>query len=87
MVLTEIKNWYLILDTFTKNDYIWITSIGCNITVTPPLTQTVNLLNGTTIHYVTEAPRIEIETTCKQQQSMLQLKYGDLLYLKNMYYE
>ena len=81
MTMRELKIWRLCTETFTKTDYIWITGLGCDLTIHNPEPETITLYSGTRQYYK-EAPWIEIITTCDKQQSMLQLKFGNSLYLK-----
>ena len=77
MMFRELKIWRLNKEPFTKTDYIWIKELGCDLTVHNPEPETITLASGTRQYY-----GIEIQTTCDKQQSMLQLKYGDSLSLK-----
>ena len=79
--MREVKTWHLYIEPFTKVDYIWITGLGCVLTIKNPEPEEVTLPSGTR-RYFKAAPWIEVETTCEKQQSMLQLKYGESLYLK-----
>ena len=81
MIMYEFKIWRLCKETFTEIDYIWITGLGCDLTINNPEPETVTLASGTRRYYK-EAPWIEIVTTCDKQQSMLQLKYGDSIYIR-----
>ena len=78
---TAIKTWGLYLENFTKIDYIWITGLGCALAIKNPEPENITLPSGTR-QYFKAAPEILITTTCEKQQSMLQLKYGDSIYLK-----
>lgn len=81
MIVRELKIWHLYKEPFIKTDYIWIKGLGCDLTVHNPEPENITLASGTRQFYKA-APWIEVETTSEKQQSMLQLKYGDLLYLK-----
>lgn len=83
MILREIKTWHLYKDPFTEIDYIWINGLNCSLTIHNPEPETITLASGTRQYYKA-APWIEIETTSDKQQSMLQLKYGDSMYLKEI---
>ena len=80
MMFRELKIWHLHKEPFTKTDYGWITGLGCDLTVHNPEPENITLASGTRQYYAA-APWIEIQTTCDKQQSMLQLKFGNLLYL------
>jgi hypothetical protein len=81
MMFRELKIWHLHKEPFTKTDYIWITGLDCTFTMHNPEPETITLASGTRQYYAA-APWIEIQTTCDKQQSMLQLKYGNSLSLK-----
>ena len=81
MIFREIKIWSLYKEPFTEIDYIWIKGLDCTLTIKNTKPIEINTLSETQ-YCQGPAPWIEIETTCDKQQSMLQLKYGDLLYLK-----
>ena len=81
MIFRELKIWHLYKEPFTEIDYIWIKGLDCTLTIRNPEPVNITLPSGTQQYYKA-APWFEIETTCDKQQSMLQLKYGDLLYLK-----
>jgi hypothetical protein len=78
---TAFKIWGLYLENFTEIDYTWITGLGCELSIIRPEPENITLPSGTRQYYKA-APEILITTTCDKQQSMLQLKYGDSLYLK-----
>ena len=84
MMFRELKIWRLNKEPFTKTDYIWIKELGCDLTVHNPEPENITSASGTWQYYAAyyaAAPWIEIQTTCDKQQSMLQLKFGNLLYL------
>ena len=81
--MREVKTWHLYQEPFTEIDYIWITGLGCGLAIKNPEPEVVTFLSGTR-SYFKAAPWIEVETTCEKQQSMLQLKYGESLYLKEI---
>lgn len=79
--MTEIKTWRLNVQPFEENDYKWITSIGCKLDIEPAKTEEITLPSGTRSRFVSEGPKITVETTCEKQQIMLQLRYGNSMWL------
>jgi hypothetical protein len=79
---TVKKLWVLDLPKATEADATYLFSLGCTVEVIVPEYNHFTTANGTRVAYCAEKPRIEIETSCEKQESMLYLKYSDLLHLK-----
>ena len=82
--MTHKKIWTLYKPNADYADATYIMGLGCAVEVIMPEWQDFESLNGTRWRYQNENPYIEIITTCKKQESMLYLKYGDELQLKSI---
>jgi len=78
------KIWILNKPDATQSDSIFLFGLGCEVEVIIPEWQDFETSNGTRCRYLNENPYIEITTTCKKQEMMLQLKYGDELKIKSV---
>lgn len=75
--------WELVKPDATESDAIFLTGLGCEIEVIMPEWQEFTTASGTRGRFLAENPYIKITTTCKKQESMLYLRYGDALHLKH----
>jgi hypothetical protein len=80
------KLWILHKPDATHIDATFLFGLGCNIELKIPEPKYFDTVNGTRVQYQGELPTIEITTTCKKQESMLYLKYGDQLVLQQVYH-
>jgi hypothetical protein len=85
--MREIKTWDLNLASYTQNDITWIQGLGCDFIARYPTPLEISLSNGITRHMTVRKPWLEITTISEKQQSMLQLKYGDSIFLISINYE
>lgn len=84
--MTHKKIWTLYKPDADYSDATFITGLGCEVEVITPEWQAFTTLGGTQGRYLAKDPYIEITTTCEKQESMLYLKYGDELRLKQIIY-
>lgn len=75
------KLWILRKTDVDQIDATFLIGLGCHIEVVHPEPYDFTTSNGTRWRYTAERSFIRIETTCENQEMMLQLKYGDLLEL------
>lgn len=81
------KTWVLDKPDTTQIDATFIFGLGCTVKVRIPEPVHFETSNGTRVQYQAEHPTVEITTTCEKQESMLQLKYSNNLYLLKVEYE
>jgi hypothetical protein len=81
------KIWSLDKPDANQIDATFIFGLGCTVEVKIPEPEYFETANGTRVHYLAEHTTIEITTTCEKQESMLQLKYSNNLYLLKVEYE
>jgi hypothetical protein len=74
------KIWSLDKPDANQIDATFIFGLGCEVKVIVPEWQEFT-------SYPARDPYIEITTTCEKQESMLQLKYSNNLYLLKVEYE
>lgn len=74
-----IKRWQLNKSTFEQDDYIWLKRYSHWVDVKSDI-QTYDVFPGRQIQ-VAGKSEIYIQTATQEQQDMLQLKYGDILFL------
>lgn len=74
-------HWELNKPDADETDAIFLSSLGCTVEVCIPEPMEFSTLNGTQVRYTPSNTTIKITTTCKKQESMLYLKYGDALRL------
>ena len=82
--MTHKKIWTLYKPKADYADATYITGLGCGVEVIMPEWQAFTTPGGTQGRYLAEDPYIEIITTCEKQETMLYLKYGDELRLKEI---
>lgn len=70
--------WTLKCDSITNESGAFLASLDIKVRVTPAIQEIEH--HGKLWQFRGHA-KIEIETTCKEQETMLQLKYGDDLIL------
>jgi hypothetical protein len=82
--MTHKKIWILYKPNATEIDATFIMGLGCAVEVIVP--QPIDFISpaGSRWHVQSEEPYIEIITTCKKQETMLYLKYGDEFRLKEV---
>jgi hypothetical protein len=80
------KLWILNKRDTTQADAVFLFGLGCDVEVKVPEPAYFDTVNGTRVQYCAEWPTIKITTTCKKQESMLYLKYGDQLVLQQVYH-
>jgi hypothetical protein len=78
------KIWHLPANNLTEADAIWLQGLKCRVEIQGGIPQDI-VASGQTYRYVGLPPKLNIETTCEKQESMLQLKYGDELKLMMVY--
>lgn len=81
MTVITVKRWLLQQHELTMDDYLWINKLKCTIDVKNHTTE-VPFSGGT--RQMQWYREILIQTTTKQQENMLQLKYGNKIILMSM---
>jgi hypothetical protein len=84
--MTQEKVWELYKPDADYSDATYIMGLGCEVEVVMPKPMEFETSARTRWHVQNEHPHIEITTTCEKQESMLYLKYGDELRLKQIIY-
>lgn len=79
--MKTVKTWVLTQNKLSENDIIWLKGLEVN-TVVEPLYNTIHTYSGQ--HRVLSGVHIELETTCEKQETMLYLKFGNNLILKQV---
>ena len=82
--MTHKKIWTLFKPNATTIDATYIVSLGCEVNVIMPESIELTATDGSRWKVANNYPQIEIITTCEKQESMLYLKYGDELRLKEI---
>jgi hypothetical protein len=79
--LRTVKTWVLTQSKLSEGDIIWLKGLNVK-TVVEPLYNTVHTFRGQ--HQVVSGVHIELETACEKQETMLYLKFGNNLILKQV---
>lgn len=82
--MTHKKIWTLYKPDANYADATYIMGLGCEVEVIMPKPVEFETSAGTRWYVQNDHPHIEIITTCKKQESMLYLKYGDEIRLKTI---
>lgn len=75
--MTNVKRWLIKPQSLTPNDYAWVISLGCNISYqrkSEPVTTA-----GGKMYSMATGTDIYILTTTPEQETMLRLKYTDMV--------
>jgi hypothetical protein len=75
------KVWHLAVNNLDASDIVWLEGLGVNVEI-ENLNRTV-VQDGKKVIYA-YGVTIDVTTTCDEQETLLQLKYGNLLFLKSM---
>lgn len=83
--MQTIKTWLLLDHSLGESDYAWISSNSENMKVEYDTQYQLSMDGYNWINPTQVVAEVLITTSCKKQESMLQLKYGDQLKLYRVF--